>query len=198
MGGADVVTLHVQFWFVDRRRHRCRCWTAPSAGHLPGSCGLLFCSSWSCRASASVCWPLRATSSWTSSSRSQHFCSPCGSATRRAGGSPRPQCCSRVAPTPSARESCSRRACSPRRSSSPGRDAGRGSLAASLAVGLAVLPWRIWTARHDISSGTPPSFDTGRLARRASPLVRRPLLERTLVGPAPRGDDRTRRRRGLG
>lgn len=37
-------------------------------------------------------------------------------------------------------------------------------VAASLAVGLAVLPWRIWTARHDISSGTPPSFDTGRLA----------------------------------
>ena len=36
-------------------------------------------------------------------------------------------------------------------------------LGASLAVGLAVLPWRIWTARHDISSGTPPSFDTGRI-----------------------------------
>jgi hypothetical protein len=37
-------------------------------------------------------------------------------------------------------------------------------VAASLVVGLAVLPWRIWTARHDISSGTPPSFDTGRLS----------------------------------
>jgi hypothetical protein len=37
-------------------------------------------------------------------------------------------------------------------------------VAASLAVGLAMLPWRIWAARHDISSGAPSSFDTGRLA----------------------------------
>ena len=33
----------------------------------------------------------------------------------------------------------------------------------SLFVGLAVLPWRIWAARHDISSGAPSSFDTDRL-----------------------------------
>ena len=37
-------------------------------------------------------------------------------------------------------------------------------VAASLAVGLAVVPWRIWAARHDISSGAPSSFDTSRLA----------------------------------
>ena len=30
-------------------------------------------------------------------------------------------------------------------------------------MGLAVLPWRIWAARHDISSGAPSSFDTDRL-----------------------------------
>jgi hypothetical protein len=34
----------------------------------------------------------------------------------------------------------------------------------SLAVGLAVVPWRIWTERHDISSGAPSSFETDRLA----------------------------------
>jgi hypothetical protein len=35
--------------------------------------------------------------------------------------------------------------------------------AASLAVGLAILPWRIWAGRHDISAGAPSSFDTDRL-----------------------------------
>ncbi len=35
--------------------------------------------------------------------------------------------------------------------------------AASVFVGLAVLPWRIWTSRHDISAGAPSSFDTDRL-----------------------------------
>ena len=33
----------------------------------------------------------------------------------------------------------------------------------SLAVGLAVLPWRIWAERHQIPSGAPTSFGTGRL-----------------------------------
>jgi hypothetical protein len=33
----------------------------------------------------------------------------------------------------------------------------------SLAVGLAVLPWRIWAERHQIPSGAPSSFGTGRL-----------------------------------
>jgi hypothetical protein len=36
--------------------------------------------------------------------------------------------------------------------------------AASLGVGLAVLPWRVWTQRHDIPSGAPASFATDRLA----------------------------------
>jgi hypothetical protein len=35
--------------------------------------------------------------------------------------------------------------------------------AASLGVGLAVLPWRLWIERHDISSGAPSSFATDRL-----------------------------------
>ncbi len=35
--------------------------------------------------------------------------------------------------------------------------------AASLFVGLAVVPWRLWAAAHDISSGAPSSFDTDRL-----------------------------------
>ena len=34
----------------------------------------------------------------------------------------------------------------------------------SLAVGLAVLPWRIWAERHQIPSGAPSSFGTDRLA----------------------------------
>jgi hypothetical protein len=34
----------------------------------------------------------------------------------------------------------------------------------SLAVGLAILPWRIWAERHDISAGTPSSFSDDRLA----------------------------------
>jgi hypothetical protein len=33
----------------------------------------------------------------------------------------------------------------------------------SLAVALAAVPWRIWTARHEISSGAPTSFGTDRL-----------------------------------
>ena len=33
----------------------------------------------------------------------------------------------------------------------------------SLVAGLAVIPWRVWAARHDISSGAPSSFDTDRL-----------------------------------
>jgi hypothetical protein len=36
--------------------------------------------------------------------------------------------------------------------------------AASLGVGVAVLPWRLWTERHDISSGAPSTFATDRLA----------------------------------
>jgi hypothetical protein len=36
--------------------------------------------------------------------------------------------------------------------------------AASLGVGLAVLPWRLWLERHDIASGAPSSFATDRLA----------------------------------
>jgi hypothetical protein len=35
--------------------------------------------------------------------------------------------------------------------------------ATSLVVALAVLPWRIWAARHDIPSGAPSSLDTDRL-----------------------------------
>jgi len=35
---------------------------------------------------------------------------------------------------------------------------------ASLVVGLAVLPWRIWAAQHDIPSGAPSSFNGDRLA----------------------------------
>ena len=31
------------------------------------------------------------------------------------------------------------------------------------AVALAVLPWRIWAAQHDIPPGTPPSFDVERI-----------------------------------
>ncbi len=34
---------------------------------------------------------------------------------------------------------------------------------AAAAVALAVLPWRIWAARHDIPPGTPPSFDVDRV-----------------------------------
>ena len=118
-----------------------------------GSSGLLFCSSWSCLASASVCWPLRPTSSSTSSSRRGTSARPVaprrgGLAARRGRGAARGW-----RRTRSARASCSRRACSPRRSSSRGRAAGRGSLAASLGVGLAVLPWRLWTSRHDIVVG---------------------------------------------
>lgn len=30
--------------------------------------------------------------------------------------------------------------------------------AASLAVGVAIVPWRIWAERHDLSAGTPSSF----------------------------------------
>jgi hypothetical protein len=36
--------------------------------------------------------------------------------------------------------------------------------AASLGVGLAVIPWRLWIERHDISSGAPSSFATDRLS----------------------------------
>jgi hypothetical protein len=36
--------------------------------------------------------------------------------------------------------------------------------AASVGVGLAVLPWRLWLERHDLSSGAPSSFETDRLA----------------------------------
>lgn len=35
---------------------------------------------------------------------------------------------------------------------------------ASLAVGVAILPWRIWAERHDIPTGTPSSFARDRLA----------------------------------
>jgi hypothetical protein len=35
---------------------------------------------------------------------------------------------------------------------------------ASLAVGLAILPWRLWAASHDLPSGTPTSFGGDRLA----------------------------------
>lgn len=35
---------------------------------------------------------------------------------------------------------------------------------ASLAVGVAVVPWRIWAERHDIPAGAPSSFDRDRLA----------------------------------
>jgi len=35
--------------------------------------------------------------------------------------------------------------------------------AASLAVGLSILPWRIWAERHGISAGAPSSFDSSRL-----------------------------------
>jgi hypothetical protein len=34
----------------------------------------------------------------------------------------------------------------------------------SLVVGLAILPWRIWAERHDIPAGTPSSFSGDRLA----------------------------------
>lgn len=36
--------------------------------------------------------------------------------------------------------------------------------AASLAVGAAVVPWRIWAERHDVPSGAPTSFGGDRLA----------------------------------
>lgn len=36
--------------------------------------------------------------------------------------------------------------------------------AASLVVGAAVVPWRIWAEQHDIPSGAPSSFDGDRLA----------------------------------
>ena len=35
--------------------------------------------------------------------------------------------------------------------------------AASLGVGLAMLPWRLWIERHDIASGAPSTFATDRL-----------------------------------
>lgn len=38
-------------------------------------------------------------------------------------------------------------------------------LAASVGVGLAVIPWRVWAERHDISAGAPMSpFGSGRLS----------------------------------
>lgn len=36
--------------------------------------------------------------------------------------------------------------------------------AASLVVGAAAVPWRLWTLREDLPAGTPTSFDGGRLA----------------------------------
>lgn len=33
----------------------------------------------------------------------------------------------------------------------------------ALAVGLAIVPWRVWAAGHDIPSGAPSSFESGRL-----------------------------------
>jgi hypothetical protein len=35
--------------------------------------------------------------------------------------------------------------------------------AAALVVGLALVPWRVWAAQHDIASGAPSSFSTDRL-----------------------------------
>ena len=45
-----------------------------------------------------------------------------------------------------------------------GRRGWRRLAAASLGVGLTVLPWRLWIERHDIPSGAPSSFATDRLA----------------------------------
>ncbi len=36
--------------------------------------------------------------------------------------------------------------------------------AAALVVGLAIVPWRLWAAHHDIPSGAPSSFSSDRLA----------------------------------
>jgi hypothetical protein len=38
-----------------------------------------------------------------------------------------------------------------------------GLVAASVVAGAAVLPWRIWAERHDLPAGTPPSFGGDRL-----------------------------------
>jgi hypothetical protein len=36
--------------------------------------------------------------------------------------------------------------------------------AAALLVGLAIVPWRLWTVQHDIPAGAPSAFDSDRLA----------------------------------
>ena len=82
---ADVVTLHVQFWFLVARRHR---WPLPDcsiARHVPA--WLLWPSSSARARRASLrrasAGAAGATSSSTSSSSSPHSCSRSGSATRR-------------------------------------------------------------------------------------------------------------------
>ena len=183
-----------------RRRHRRRRRAAPSARTRLAPLAVRSCSSSSCRASASVCWRLRRDvlldvlvvvaalllALWLRDAARL--------AARRGRGAAR-RAAQHEARGHPLRGVRARR----RRSSSPGRGAGRGSLAASLAVGARRRFPGVSGRRGTTSpSGAPPSFDTGRLAGRVRPLVRRPLLERALVGPARRGDDRTRRRRGLG
>ena len=72
MGGADVVTLHVQFWFLVVGAVAAAAGLPPSARARLAPLAAACCSSSSSRASASGCWRRRPTSSSTSSSSSRH------------------------------------------------------------------------------------------------------------------------------
>ena len=80
----------------------------------------------------------------------------------------------------------------------PAADTGRGSRVASLVVGAGRRPVAHLgrTARHPRGRAVVVRRRPAR--RRVQPLVRRPLLDRALVGRATRRHDRARRRRSLG
>ena len=123
MGGPDVVTLHVQFWFL-------------VVGAVAAVAGLLHrhAPAWLLwpplllvlvvRASASGCSRPRPTSCSRCSSSSRPCSSPSGSATGATGASGLRRCCSPRARTRSARASSWRRRCS--RPGSSSRDPGGG------------------------------------------------------------------------
>ena len=171
MGGADIVTLHVQFWFL-------------VVGAVAAVAGLLHG-----RAPPWLLWPplvlvlvvprfgerLLAPQGTCSSTSSfvvgallvaLWLRDPAGwrlaaAAVLLAGAVKR-----------SARESCSRRVCSPWRSRRLASQAvAMARCRLSVRRGRAALPWRLWAAPHDISRRGPPLVrrrPTGRSTRSAS------------------------------
>ena len=186
MGGADVVTLHVQFWFLVVGA------VAAAAGLPPSPRARRGCSGRRSllvlvvpRFGERLLAPAGRRPRSTSSSSSPRCCSRSGSATGAAGASPPPRCCSPARAEHEARgASSSRRRVLARRVRRLAARAGWPRLAAaSLAVGRRrASRGGSGTGRHDIRAGRRRAFGTGARSRGALARSRSTSSTRTRAG----------------